>query len=159
MAGYPKIWTTIISEDWFVEMNYGRRGVYLQLLLLAKMHGDSGNFTYRTFTQLAEALGGERSTVGKILGDFSRLGLISVKSRGDFSRQNENCEKSNADFSHFPGKQAVTVTVHKYREYQEIRTQDELKDKRKSKSLIKELNKELERKSPSCEGGNQGNQF
>jgi hypothetical protein len=78
MAGYPKIWTTLLSEPWFAPLSLNAKGVYLLLLLEAKKQGDSGDVVFTGWSSLAQYLGGDRSTVANIVRKFQQIGKVIV---------------------------------------------------------------------------------
>lgn len=99
MASYPKIWTTIMFEEWFVEMSCLERGIMLQLLLLCKIQGDSGTIRVRNWSHLAHDLGLNRKTLSRTASVFTQRKRI---------------------FTHITESGAIEITVPKYREYQEL---------------------------------------
>ena len=70
MSGYAKIWTDSYDDKWFVELSALDRGIFWQLIVLAKRNGDTGRLTYRTWNGLADILGADRKTTGKSLRYF-----------------------------------------------------------------------------------------
>lgn len=79
MAGYPKIWTSLLCADWFVQLPLQAKGLYLWLILEAKNQSDSGVVVYRNISEFSNRVGAFRSTVEKILRNFAKLGKITLK--------------------------------------------------------------------------------
>ena len=76
MSGYVKIWTDIRNDEWFIGLKLNERGLWYELLVIAKMRGDSGRFSMRNPTALAQEVGGDRSSVDRILMAFHTSGKI-----------------------------------------------------------------------------------
>lgn len=76
---YVKTWTSIYSDQWFLELPLNARGVWLQLFPLAKLKGDTGAIIWTSFRHAASEIGCDGSTVRKILRDFDKLGKVSLK--------------------------------------------------------------------------------
>lgn len=80
MASYPKIWTSLLYADWFVQLPLQAKGLYLWLILEAKNQSDSGVVVCRNISELSHRVGAFRSTVEKILRNFEKLDKIILKS-------------------------------------------------------------------------------
>ncbi len=81
MAGYPKIWVTkLYSNEWFLGLSNAQRGLWLQLICLAKLGGDSGRIAARGFASLAQQCGMDRATLQKTLRKFESDGRIELLS-------------------------------------------------------------------------------
>lgn len=78
MSGYVKIWTDIRNDSWFVGLKLNERGLWYELLVIAKVRGDSGRFFIRSRAALAQEVGGDRSSVARILAGFRTAGKISI---------------------------------------------------------------------------------
>ncbi len=78
MAGYPKIWTTILDEPWFICLSGLQRGVFLQLLLEAKRQGDDGYLSYRSYAGCGQRVGVDRGSLSNTLRVFQHEGIIEV---------------------------------------------------------------------------------
>jgi len=63
MAGYPKIWTTIRHEPWFKKLKITQRGLWYELILIAKEQKDDGNVTFKNISDMAAQTGADRRTV------------------------------------------------------------------------------------------------
>lgn len=100
MAGYPKIWTTLLHEDWFVDLSLTERGLYFHLILLAKEQGDISQISLRGWTGLGSVCGCDRGTARKISMKFQRLGKITI------------VEKS---------KKCVRIEIANYDKYQSLK--------------------------------------
>jgi|GEM_PF-3424547 hypothetical protein len=79
MASYPKIWTSLLYADWFVQLPLQAKGLYLWLILEAKNQSDSGVIVCRNISELSNRVGAFRSTVEKILRNFEKSGKIILK--------------------------------------------------------------------------------
>lgn len=100
-ASYPKIWTSILHEDWFIELSCLERGILLQLYILAKENGDTGTISYRSSALLAAFLHVERRTFLKFMAKIHASGrIITVKDE--------------------PG--LYVINIPKYRQYQDLRS-------------------------------------
>ena len=78
MSGYPKIWTSIMDEDWWKLANGIQRGCYLQLLLLCKSGADSGHLCYKNVIELSVLFAIDRRTTNKVLTFLSQNCCINV---------------------------------------------------------------------------------
>lgn len=107
MSGYVKIWTDIRNDEWFIGLRLIERGLWYELLTITKVRGDSGRFFVRSRAALAQEVGGDDSTVTRILGKFRQDGKISLRE--------------------LPGKQ-LEITIPNYVQWQEL-TKDGAKDK------------------------------
>lgn len=70
MRGYVKIWTDALSDSWFVGLSGSERGMWLQLLLIAKQGGDSGSVWGRSWVGLGSVTGFDGKTARKFLRKF-----------------------------------------------------------------------------------------
>lgn len=77
MAGYAKIWTSIFNDPWFLGLSATARGVWLQLLVWAKMVGDTGSVSGRSWAAMGSAWGCDGKTCRKFLRKFRDDGKIS----------------------------------------------------------------------------------
>lgn len=66
MSGYPKIWTRIRREPWFIELSGTERGIYLQMLLMARDAKNDGEFSAKSWRDLARELGVDRGTLARL---------------------------------------------------------------------------------------------
>jgi len=78
MAGYPKIWTSLLSEEWFAPLSLNAKGLYLWLILEAKRQGDTGRIISTGCASLAQQVVADRSTVANILRKFQQMGKIKL---------------------------------------------------------------------------------
>jgi hypothetical protein len=106
MSGYPKIWTTIFNDPWFVSLNLTARGVWLQMIVYAKMVGDTGRITARSWAAMGSLWGCDGETSRKILGNFDIDGKI-------------NMEISPKGRSH-----QVDIEILNYHKYQQLTPKD-----------------------------------
>lgn len=79
MTGYPKIWTSLLYADWFVQLPLNAKGLYMWLILEAKNQCDTGVIVCRNISELSTRVGAFRSTVEKILRNFAKSGKITFK--------------------------------------------------------------------------------
>jgi uncharacterized phage protein (TIGR02220 family) len=70
MISYAKIWTATLHDEWFLGLSLTERGLFLQLIILAKESGDFGSIFARNFTSLGSILGCDGRTCSKILAKF-----------------------------------------------------------------------------------------
>ena len=63
MAGYPKLWTTILHEPWFKRLGAVQRAIWLQLILIAKEQTDDGNVTFTSISNMASELACDRRSI------------------------------------------------------------------------------------------------
>ncbi len=66
MAGYAKIWTDIRNDEWFMSLNCTERGVWMQLIVIAKEQNDTGKVVFRGMHGLSTALACDVRTARKI---------------------------------------------------------------------------------------------
>jgi len=84
MSGYPKIWTSIMNDPWFVELPAIGRSVFLQLIIIAKLVADTGEIYFKSTPTLAAFCGTDRKTLTRWLDKFERDGKIVI---GENSRK------------------------------------------------------------------------
>jgi uncharacterized phage protein (TIGR02220 family) len=123
MSSYVKIWTDIRNDEWFISLRLIERGLWYELLCLAKQRGDCGRFFLRSRRTLAAEVGGDDSTVTRILGIFRHTGKVFV----------EDLPSGN-----------IEITIPKYQYWQEL-TKDEIKD------VVAKNRRKAAEKSPSSE--------
>ena len=70
MSLFVKIWTDCLQDEWFLNLKLIERGMFFMLIILAKFHGDSGGFSFRTWHGLADSVGADAETSRKILRFF-----------------------------------------------------------------------------------------
>ena len=99
MASYPKIWTSILDEPWFIDLSINQRGMILQLILDAKVQQDTGVVCYKSVSHLAHRLGADRSCVGRALLRFQQENILRL------------VDKSTTH---------ITIEVCKYKKYQDL---------------------------------------
>lgn len=78
MISYAKIWTSIFNDEWFLGLSLSGRGLWLQLLVWAKMVGDSGLIACRNHASLSTVCGCERDTFAKFLRIFNKDGKVVI---------------------------------------------------------------------------------
>jgi len=132
-SGYPKIWTTILHEDWFVSLSCTQRGIYLQLLLMCKDRGDNGTFSSRSYAALASDLGTDRRTLAYVLDIFVAMSRLSY-THGD--------------------KKTIVVHIPNYLKWQGIEQKTVRSYAHNTiNQASKQASKQDESESPSHEGG------
>ena len=100
MAGYPKIWTTIKKEPWFIEMNASWRGIFLQMIIDAKAQGDTGEISYRGWADFGSQMGADPRTVRACLEHCQSMGRAKIL---------QNCSK------------IVRIMLTKYSKHQQVK--------------------------------------
>ena len=79
MAGYVKIWTDIENDSWFISLNGNERGLWLQMIVYCKNHGDSGEIFLRNISHCATTFGFDRATMGRMLRKFAENERIELQ--------------------------------------------------------------------------------
>ena len=92
MSGYPKIWTSIMNDPWFVELPAIGRSLFLQLIIIAKLVADTGEIYFKSTPTLAAFCGTDRKTLTRWLDKFERDGKIVI---GENSRKSLRLEIVN----------------------------------------------------------------
>ena len=72
MPIFAKIWTDIENDEWYQGLKCIERGVWYQLIVLAKNRGKTGEISFRSHRLLAETMALDRGTCTKILRKFHR---------------------------------------------------------------------------------------
>jgi hypothetical protein len=75
-SGYVKIWKDTMQDSWFLSLNGLARGVWLQLILLAKCNGDTGGIFVTKMSHFAQLLQIDRRTLGRIVTKMQDDGKI-----------------------------------------------------------------------------------
>ena len=86
---YAKIWTTIFNDEWFVGLPLTGRGLWLQMIIWAKMSGDTGIITFKSMRGMGSQCGCDGGTVRKFLRFFSSSGKIKCRKIGSTQLQIE----------------------------------------------------------------------
>lgn len=81
MISYAKIWTTIFNDSWFLSLNCQQRGLWLQLIVLAKMQGDTGHILFNSRSSLAHQLFIDRAVLVRSLTKYQQDGRLYINSR------------------------------------------------------------------------------
>lgn len=79
MAGYVKIWIDIRFDSWFISLSLGHRGMFYELLTLAKQQGDTGVVRARSWVWLGSETGCDGKTARNILGKFRDDGKVKLE--------------------------------------------------------------------------------
>lgn len=79
MASYVKLWTTIYNDSWYKSLNSSQRGIWLGLIVYAKLHDDTGHLSFKDWTDAGSSLGCDGKTARKTLGKFRQDGKIDLK--------------------------------------------------------------------------------
>ena len=122
MAGYAKIWTSIFNDPWFIGLSSTSRGVWLQLLVWAKMVGDTGSVSGRSWASIGSAWGCDGKTCGKILRKFHEDGKISLTK-----------ESGNG----------IAITIHNYQFYQSVTAKNLATGKRPKRGKFPENSRKI----------------
>lgn len=77
--GYAKIWIDTPDDPWFITLNALQRGLWLQLIILAKKQSDTGHIVFKNWTAAAQQLGSDRSVTARSLLKFQQELRISIK--------------------------------------------------------------------------------
>jgi len=75
---YVKLWTSVLSDSWFLSLNCSERGLFLQLILLAKTAENSAP-KFKSWRAVGELCGSDGKTVRKYLGRFRTFGKCDYK--------------------------------------------------------------------------------
>lgn len=124
---YAKFWTSMLNDDWFVSLSCNARGLWMQLILIAKQVGDTGVVSLRSYSALAVMCGCDDSSAAKYLRLFAEVGKISVVKTG---------EKS------------LTIEIVNYAYYQRGEVVNDLKSGEKSPRVRKVTKGQSGEKSP-----------
>ena len=96
---FVKIWTDILDDDWFLELNLNQKGAWILLLIFAKLRGDTGHFCYKSVATLSELWGCDDRTATKLHRHFESCGKIVVEKR----------------------KRSTALTIPKYEYWQQVK--------------------------------------
>lgn len=78
MAGYVKIWTTIRTNHEFLSLSLSERGIYLQLIIIAKDQRDDGKIAAK-MSGLCSDCGCDVRTLNKSLTKLSQKCMLTFK--------------------------------------------------------------------------------
>jgi hypothetical protein len=78
MSSYPKIWTDIFNDPWFTCLSCSQRGLWLQLIVFAKMAGDTAHVSGKSYSSMAHRWGMDDSTLRRNLRQFAIDGKIEL---------------------------------------------------------------------------------
>lgn len=106
MASYAKFWTDMFNEDWFVGLKAIERGVYMQLILHAKLVGDTGRINAANMQHLCSIIGCDSRTGDKIVTKLLHICVL---------------EKVSSEHG-------LCFDIHKYKYYQEVRKPSDRKN-------------------------------
>ncbi len=110
MSGYAKMWTDCYDDKWFIKLSVIGRSIFMQLIVLAKLHGDTGRLTYRSWNGLADILGADRATTAKNLRLFAEQKRVRLIEE----------EKS------------ISITIVNYVKWQELDAKNHVAGRRKT---------------------------
>ena len=111
MPGYPKIWDSIMDEEWFIELSATARGIFLQLILLAKKQGGTGRISCKNWSDIAHRVGADRATIVRTVRKFQHLCKIEITT-----------ERRNI----------LTLFLPKYKKWQQVKNLKEINNVEKS---------------------------
>lgn len=113
---YAKFYTSMLNDEWFVSLSCNARGLWMQLILIAKQVGDTGVISMRSYSAMAAMCGCDDSSAAKYLRNFAEAQKVRIMSS----------EKS------------LTIEIVNYSYYQRGDVvSDRIGDDRKSKSRRK----------------------
>lgn len=78
MAGYAKIWTDIKSDAWFISLPCIARGIFMQLIIDAKMQGDCGIITGRSWSHLGSGWGADARIARKYVEEMQAQHKLTI---------------------------------------------------------------------------------
>ena len=76
------MWTDIFNDDWFLSLSATQRAIWLQLIITAKLYGDTGLVSGRSWSSLGLMWGCDGKTCGKILREFQSQNKIEMIRNG-----------------------------------------------------------------------------
>lgn len=82
---YAKFYTSMLNDEWFVSLSCNARGLWMQLILIAKQVGDTGVVSMRSYSAMAAMCGCDDSSVAKYLRNFAEAQKITILSTGEKS--------------------------------------------------------------------------
>ena len=118
MAGYVKIWTQLTDDPKFLCLSMNERGGLLQLMIQTKKQRDNGRIFTRNMSALAQDWACEMRTARKVLVKLQEIGWCSFEKHPD---------------------NTLEITLHNYREFQEIDTKEMVKRNRISPVKLQPL--------------------
>ena len=98
---YAKIWTACYIDEWFLSLNCLERGVWLQLIITAKMQADTGQICYKNVASLSAHLGIDYRSLTKMLQkciDHVKIELLSENKFANFEIVNYGYWQGLKDF-------------------------------------------------------------
>jgi hypothetical protein len=75
----------MLNDEWFVNLSCNARGLWMQLILIAKQVGDTGVISLRSYSAMAVMCGCDDSTTAKYLRLFADSGKITMIKTGENS--------------------------------------------------------------------------
>jgi len=120
MARYPKIWTSILHDDWYRGLSIIERSVWLQMIMIACAAENEGFFGVSSVTELAKDLKGERHTIGRILSRFQDDGKVRLWSRNGARMEHVRVE----DYQKSSGRKipdSLTIEIVNYNKYNKVK--------------------------------------
>lgn len=75
---YAKIWCSIMNDSWFRGLSGNERSVWLQLIIIAKRDGDTGNIYRSKLLDISTEIGLDKRTTRKIIEKFNLDGKIKI---------------------------------------------------------------------------------
>lgn len=82
---YAKFYTSMLNDEWFVSLSCNARGLWMQLILIAKQVGDTGVVSMRSYSAMAAMCGCDDSSVAKYLRNFAEAQKITIVKTGEKS--------------------------------------------------------------------------
>lgn len=131
MRGYAKIWTDCFNDPWFLSLSALQRGIWLQLIIYAKMVGDTGVVSGRSISSLAVLSGCDDSSMAKNLRKFAIDERITLKEQ------------------HRGRSIMVTIEILNYEYYQRVRDAKEHPNSDKDVCMSMAKNRHISRPDQS----------
>ena len=82
MAGYPKIWTRIRHRPWFRELGLAQRGIWYEVIMIAKEQTDDGWICFSNASGMASELHTNRTSIETWIARESHAERISNVQKG-----------------------------------------------------------------------------
>ena len=130
MAGYVKIWTQLTDDPKFLALSMNERSGLLQLMVEAKKQRDNGCIFTRNMSALSQSWACEVRTAYKVLVKLQEMGWCSFEKHPD---------------------NTVEITLHNYKEFQEIDTKEMIRRNRISPVKLQPLRPDQTRPDHICQ--------
>lgn len=121
MPVYAKIWTEIESDNWFVGLSCLQRGVWLQLIVMAKNRGDTGELSFRSWRAAGESLGLDAGTCKKTLRFFSDPSEKTASTEDTRKKSLRDFSSTSKIILEEVSNGTLRIVIPKYHYYQHLR--------------------------------------